>query len=280
MRAISVSMSPSLRSRRATWPATQSVGSRPSGAVRWRKIWPSSRVWASLIILRKSGIWQTSQSSRTVAGPPMRRRISGSLPSWARACWSSASRARQQDRVGRAALQARQQARRRNGNRARCCATSGPAMASKRWFSIASTISGASAPISAVVPKLPSFICRPARPAIWASSAGGQAARAAAVELGEPGEGDMDQVHVEPHADGVGRHQMIDLAGLVHLDLGIAGAGAERAHDHGAAAPLAAHHLGDAIDLGGREGDHGAARRQAGGLLRAGVAQAWRSAAG
>ncbi len=50
-----------------------------------------------------------------------------------------------------------------------------------------------------------------------------QAAQAPAVELHQPGEGDMAQVHVEAHADGVGGYQEVDLAGFVKRDLGVAG---------------------------------------------------------
>ena len=52
-----------------------------------------------------------------------------------------------------------------------------------------------------------------------------QPAVAAAVELLEAGEGDMGDVHVEAHADGVGGDEIIDLAALEHRDLGVAGGG-------------------------------------------------------
>ena len=84
----------------------------------------------------------------------------------------------------------------------------------------------------------------------------------AAVELAEAGERDVAEVHVEPHADRIGRDQVVDLAGLVERDLGVAGARAQRAeHDRGAAA-LAAHQLGERVDLLRGERDHGAAPRQ------------------
>ena len=86
--------------------------------------------------------------------------------------------------------------------------------------------------------------------------------------LRKPGEGDMVDVHVEPHADRVGRDQEIDLAGLEQGDLRVAGARAERAHHHRRAAALAADQLGDGVDRIGREGDDGAAPGQAGQLLR------------
>ena len=95
----------------------------------------------------------------------------------------------------------------------------------------------------------------------------------APIEFAEAGKGDMGQIHIEPHADGIRRHEIIHLARLVHFDLGIARARAERAHHHRAAAALAAHHLGDTIDLSGRKPHHRAARRQARGLARAAVAE-------
>ena len=101
----------------------------------------------------------------------------------------------------------------------------------------------------------------------------GQVARDAAVELAGLGEGDMVDVHVQAHADGVGGDQIVDLAGLVHGDLGVAGARAQGAEHHGGAAAVAADHLGDGIDVGGREGDHRRAGRQTGDLARTGVGQ-------
>src|SRR5579872_4665039 len=71
-----------------------------------------------------------------------------------------------------------------------------------------------------------------------------QAARAAPVEFAEAGEGDMVEVHVEPHSDRVGSDQVIDLAGLEHANLSIASPRAQGAeHDSGAAA-LPPDHLG------------------------------------
>ena len=101
----------------------------------------------------------------------------------------------------------------------------------------------------------------------------GQRTRRAAVELAQAGEGDVMDVHVEAHADGVGRHQVVDLARLVEFDLGVAGARAERPHDDGRAAALAADQLGDAVDLGRREGDDGRAWWQAGDLPRPRIGQ-------
>ena len=104
---------------------------------------------------------------------------------------------------------------------------------------------------------------RPARPAIWPSSAGVEPAVLVAVEFAVGGEGDVIDVEVEAHADGVGRHQEIDVAVLVERDLGVAGARRERAQHHGGAATLAADQFGDGVDLVGREGDDGGARAAA-----------------
>ena len=93
---------------------------------------------------------------------------------------------------------------------------------------------------------------------------GGQAAVLVAVELAVGGEGDVVDVEVEAHADGVGGDEEVDVAGLEELDLGVARARAERAeHDRGAAA-LAADQLGDGVDLVGGEGDDGRARAAGG----------------
>ena len=94
-----------------------------------------------------------------------------------------------------------------------------------------------------------------------------------AIELAEAGEGDMGDIHVQPHTDGIGRHQIIDFTGLIHRHLGVAGARREAAHDHCRAALLPAQHLGQRINLGGRESDDGRAARQARELLGAGIAQ-------
>ena len=94
-----------------------------------------------------------------------------------------------------------------------------------------------------------------------------QAAMLEAVELVVLREGDVVDIEIQPHADGVGRDKVIDVAGLVELDLRVARARRERAQDDGRSPPLAADQLGDGIDLVGREGDDGRAARQAGDLL-------------
>jgi hypothetical protein len=94
-----------------------------------------------------------------------------------------------------------------------------------------------------------------------------------AVELAQAGEGDMVDIHVQPHADRIGGDQEIHFLFLVQRHLRVAGARAEPAHHHGAAAAPAADHLGDRVDLGGAERHHRGARRQADQLDRPGTAQ-------
>ena len=90
----------------------------------------------------------------------------------------------------------------------------------------------------------------------------------------------MAHVQIQPHADGVRRHQIIDLAFLKHAHLRIAGGRGQRAHHHRRAAREAPQHFGHGIDLFHREGDDGAATRQAGQLLRTGIAQRGKTRAG
>ncbi len=101
----------------------------------------------------------------------------------------------------------------------------------------------------------------------------GQAAVAASVEFLQPGERDVRHVHVEAHADGVGRDQIIDLAALEHRDLGIARGRRQGAHHHRRAAAEAAQHLRQRVDLLGRECDDCGARRKARKLGAAAVTQ-------
>ena len=104
-----------------------------------------------------------------------------------------------------------------------------------------------------------------------------EVAMALPVEFADAGEGDMVEIEIEPHADGVGRHQEVDIAVLVEVDLGVARARAERAQHHGGAAPLAPHQLGDGINVVDREADNGRAARQARDLLVAGIGQSRQS---
>src|ERR1700734_3007424 len=120
-------------------------------------------------------------------------------------------------------------------------------------------------------------IARYAKRAILAKSAGAprdlgdllriEPALTPPVEFAQSGERDMVDIHVQSHPDRVGRDQEIDFAGLEQIDLGVAGARTERAHDHGRAPALAADELGDGVNRIRRESDDGAAPRQAGQLL-------------
>ena len=65
----------------------------------------------------------------------------------------------------------------------------------------------------------------------------------------------MVDVEVEPHADGVGGDEIIDVARLVERNLRVARARRQRAQHHRGATTLAADQLGDGIDLVGREHD-------------------------
>ena len=81
----------------------------------------------------------------------------------------------------------------------------------------------------------------------------------------------MVDVHVQSHPDRVGRDKEIDFAGLKQIDLGVARARTERAHDNGGPPALATDELGDGVNRLGGEGDDGAAPRQACQLLGTGV---------
>ena len=112
----------------------------------------------------------------------------------------------------------------------------------------------------------------PARPSGDLTDLGrAQFAVAQAVKLALGREGDVVHVHVQAHADCIGGDQIIDLAGLIQSHLGVAGAGAERPHDHRRAAALTAHQLGQGIDVGGRKRHDGAAPGQAGEFLFAAI---------
>ena len=80
----------------------------------------------------------------------------------------------------------------------------------------------------------------------------------------------MIDVEVEPHADGVGGDEIIDVAVLEHRDLRIARARRQRAQHDGSAAMLAADQFGDRVDFIGRERDDRGASRLARDLAVAG----------
>ena len=99
------------------------------------------------------------------------------------------------------------------------------------------------------------------------------------VEFAQTREGDVVDVHVQSHPDRVGRDQEVDFAGLEQIDLSIAGARTERAHHDRCAAALATDELGDGVNRVGGESDDGAAWRQAGQFLGAGVGELGQSLA-
>ena len=86
---------------------------------------------------------------------------------------------------------------------------------------------------------------------------GAKIAALAAIEFAARGEGDVADIEVEAHADCVSGDDVVDFAGLVEVDLRIAGARRERAHDDGAAATLALQQFGDGVDFFRTERDDG-----------------------
>ena len=88
-----------------------------------------------------------------------------------------------------------------------------------------------------------------------------QAAELIAVILAVGGKRDVIDVEIEPHADGIGGDEVIDLAGLEHRDLRVARARRQRAEHHRRAAVLAPDQLGDGVDFVRRERDDRGAPR-------------------
>ena len=89
----------------------------------------------------------------------------------------------------------------------------------------------------------------------------GEPAKLVAVIFAVRGEGDVIDIKIEAHADRIGGDQIIDVTGLEHLDLRVAGARAERSQHHGRPATLTPDQFGDGVNLVRREGDdRGAAR--------------------
>ena len=83
-----------------------------------------------------------------------------------------------------------------------------------------------------------------------------------AIELPVGGEGDVIDIEVESHSDGVCGDQIFDVTGLIERNLRIARARTERPQHHGSTAALTADQLGDRIDLLGRERDDGGTARK------------------
>ena len=83
----------------------------------------------------------------------------------------------------------------------------------------------------------------------------------------------MINIQIQPHADGIGGHQKIDIAVLIQFHLCIAGARGQRPHHHRRAAPLAADQFGDGIHIFDREPHDGAARLHPADLFRSCIGQ-------
>ena len=114
----------------------------------------------------------------------------------------------------------------------------------------------------------------PPRPAgDLADLVGEQRAHAPPVIFCRRSKGDVPDIQVKPHADGIGGHQVIDIPVLIKCHLGIARARRQRPHDHGAATLLAADQFGNRIDILNRKANDGTARWHAAYLFRTGPAE-------
>ena len=89
-----------------------------------------------------------------------------------------------------------------------------------------------------------------------------QGAAVTTVELAQRSKGHVIDVHVQAHADGVGRHHEAHLAGLVHGHLGVSRPRRKRAEHHRCPPAASTQLFGQLVDLCGRESDHGRARWQ------------------
>ncbi len=94
-----------------------------------------------------------------------------------------------------------------------------------------------------------------------------------AVELGQPRKSDVMDIKIEPHTDGIGGDDVIDLARLEQFHLPVARLRAERPHHHRRPAAKTAQQFGHLVHLLDREGDHGRARWQAREFAHPGMAE-------
>ncbi len=88
------------------------------------------------------------------------------------------------------------------------------------------------------------------------------------VELDQRRECDVVDVEVQAHADGIRRHEVIDVAVLVHVDLRVARARRQSAHHDRRPALGPAQEFGDGIDIFDREPDDGSPFRHPAELFR------------
>ena len=254
-------------------PPSPRRGAAP-GPRRSRKTRASSRVWASVRTLWKSGTWQTSHSRRTDSGLARQRHRSRGR---ARAPRARAGRRRGACAAARAAAAGGRGSRAGRAARrspARRCARRAASSGAKRWDSTASH----QPPVEAGPARPSPRTARRARGARRARRSGRPRPAVSArgptpVELAEAGEGHGVDVEVQSHADRVGRDQVVDVAGLVQPHLGVARARRERAEDERRAAALAAQARGQLVELAQREHDHRRAPRQLREPLGLGVAQ-------
>ena len=91
---------------------------------------------------------------------------------------------------------------------------------------------------------------------------GGQSAHFLPVEFAQRRKADMGNIHIQPHADRVGRDQIIDFTGLKHIDLRVSGPRAERAHNDGRAAFLPTDQFRQSVHVLHRKSDNGRTRGQ------------------
>ena len=78
---------------------------------------------------------------------------------------------------------------------------------------------------------------------------GGQLPAATSIKFSAACEGDVFDIKIEPHADGVRGDQIVNLARLIKVHLGVAGSGRQRAHNDRRSAPLALQKLGDSVNF-------------------------------
>ncbi|GBR06400.1 hypothetical protein AA0229_2541 [Gluconobacter cerinus NRIC 0229] len=70
-----------------------------------------------------------------------------------------------------------------------------------------------------------------------------------AVKFGKLGKRNMVHIHVQPHPDGIGGHQVIDFPVLVELDLGVSRPWAELPHDDGTTTSPASYDFGQSVNF-------------------------------
>src|SRR6202023_4023878 len=84
----------------------------------------------------------------------------------------------------------------------------------------------------------------------------GEPAKLITIKLAVGSERDVINIQIEPHPDRVGRDEIFDVAGLIELNLCVAGSRRERTKNNRCAAPLPANEFGNGIDLLGGERDN------------------------